>query len=125
MSRAKGGPLHDNGSDLKAFDTIIRAVTSKIMATFGCRHLFIAKVVQLHNDMQARAQNDEAYSEPFPVTNGVKQDCFIAPTLFSIMFSAMLTDAFQGCYAGCPIRYRFDCKLINLRRLQAKSDRRA
>ena len=37
-----------------------------------------------------------------------------------MMFSAMLTDAFQDVDAGFPIRYRFDGKLLNLRRLQAK-----
>ena len=37
------------------------------------------------------------------------------------MFSAMLTDAFQDGDHGIPIRYRFDGKLFNLRRLQAKS----
>ena len=36
------------------------------------------------------------------------------------MFSAMLTDAFQDDDNGIPIRYRFDGKLFNLRRLQAK-----
>ena len=45
----------------------------------------------------------------------------MAPTLFSMMFSAMLTDAFQDVDAGFPISYRFDGKLLNLRRLQAKS----
>ena len=70
--------------------------------------------------MQAHVQNDGEYSEPFPVTNGVKQDCVMAPTLFSMMFS-MLTDAFQDVDAGFPIMYRFDGKLLNLRRLQAKS----
>ena len=57
----------------------------------------------------------------FSVTNGVKQGCVMAPTLFSMMFSAMLTDAFQDVDADFPIRYRFDGKLLNLRRLQAKS----
>ena len=38
-----------------------------------------------------------------------------------MMFSAMLTDAFQEGDNGIPIRYRFDGKLFNLRRLQAKS----
>ena len=45
----------------------------------------------------------------------------MAPTLFSMMFSAMLTDAFQDIDAGFPIRYSFDGNLLNLRRLQAKS----
>ena len=33
----------------------------------------------------------------------------------------MLTDAFQDVNNGIPIRYHFDGKLSNLRRLQAKS----
>ena len=60
--------------------------------------------------MQARVQNDGEYSEPFPVTNGVKEGCVMAPTLFSMMFSAMLTDAFQEVDADFPIGYRFDGK---------------
>ena len=38
-----------------------------------------------------------------------------------MMFSAMLTAAFQDGDNGIPTRYRFDGKLFNLRRLQAKS----
>ena len=48
------------------------------------------------------------------------QSCVLASTLFSMMFSAMLTDAFQDGDSGIPIRYRFDGKLFNLRRLQEK-----
>ena len=54
------------------------------------------------------------------MTNGVKQGCVLALTLFS-MFSAMLTQPFQDGDNGIPIRYRFDGKLFNLRRLQSKS----
>ena len=105
----------------KAFDTVSCDGLLKIMAKFGCPPRYIAMVRQFHDGMQARVQNDGEYSEPFPVTNGVKQGCVMAPTLFSMMFSAMLTDAFQDVDAGFPIRYRFDGKLLNLRRLQAKS----
>ena len=38
-----------------------------------------------------------------------------------MMFSAMLTDVYRECDNGIPIRYRFDGKLLNIRRLQAKS----
>ena len=55
------------------------------------------------------------------MTNGVKQGCVLAPSLFSMMFSAMPTAAFQDGDNGIPIRYRFDGRLFNLRRLQAKS----
>ena len=104
-----------------AFDTVNRDGLWKIMAKFGCPPRFIAMVWQFHDGMQARVQNDGEYSEPFPVTNGVKLGCVMAPTLFSMMFFAVLTDAFQDVDAGFPIRYRFHGKLLNLRRLQAKS----
>ena len=105
----------------KAFDTVSREGLWKIMAKFGCPAKFVAKVRQFHDGMLARVQNDGEFSDPFPVTNGVKQGCVLASTLFSMMFSAMLTDAFQDGDNGIPIRYRFDGKLFNLRRLQAKS----
>ena len=66
-------------------------------------------------------QNDGEFSEPFEVTNGVKQGCVLAPTLFSMMFSAMLMGAFQDSDTGFPIRYRFDGNIFNLRRFQAKT----
>ena len=61
--------------------------------------------------MQSRARNDREYSEPFLVSNGVKQGCVLATTLF-FTFSAMLTGAFQGCDAGSPIRYHFDGQVL-------------
>ena len=84
----------------KAFDTVSRDGLWKIMAKFGCPPRYIAMVQQFHDGMQARVQYDGEYSEPFPVTNGVKQGCVMAPTLFSMMFSAILTDAFQDVDAG-------------------------
>ena len=122
MPRAKCRPIHDLVDLTKAFDTVSRDGLWKIMTKFGCPPRYIAMVRQFHYDMQACVQNDGEYSEPFPVTNGVKQGCVMSPTLFSMMFSAMLTDAFQDVDAGFPIRYRFDGKLLNLRRLQAKSN---
>ena len=58
-------------------------------------------------------------SEVFPVTNGFKQGCVLVLTLFSMMFSAMLSDAFRDCEPGINIRYRSHGKLCNPRRPQA------
>ena len=64
------------------------------MAKFGCPIKFIAMLRQFHDGMLARVQKDGEFSDPFPVTNGVKQCCVLAPALFSMMFSAILTAAF-------------------------------
>ena len=76
------------------------------MAKFGCPPRFIAIVRQFHDGMQACVQNGE-FSDPFEVTNGVKRGCVRAPTLFSMVFSAMLMGAFQDNDTGVPIVYRF------------------
>ncbi|XP_039386731.1 uncharacterized protein LOC120401127, partial [Mauremys reevesii] len=103
----------------KAFDNVSREGLWRIMSKFGCPDRFILMVRQFHDSMTARVLDDREASEAFPVTNGVKQGCVLAPTLFSIMFSAMLSDAFQNSSLGVSLRYRTDGKLFNLRRLQA------
>ena len=105
----------------KAFDTVSRNGLWKIMKKFGCPDHFIHMIRQFHDGMQAQVLHDGESSSPFSVTNGVKQGCVLAPTLFSIMFSAMLTDAFQDTDPGVNIRYRTDGKLFNLQRLKAKT----
>ena len=67
----------------------------------------------------ARVLDNGEPSEAFPVTNGVKQGCVLAPILFSMMFSSMPSDAFRDCELGIDIRYKTDRKLFNPRRLQA------
>ena len=101
----------------KSFHTVSHEGLWKIMAKFGCPTKFIAMVRQFYDGMLAWVQTDGAFSDPFPVTIGVKQGCVLAPTLFSMMFSAMLTAAFQDGDNGIPIRYRFEGKLFNLKRL--------
>ncbi len=105
----------------KAFDSVCRDGLWKIMAKFGCPEKLITMVRQFHDGMMATVQDQNASSASFPVTNGVKQGCVLAPTLFSMMFSAMLQDAFASESNGIKYNYRFDGSLFNLRRLQAKT----
>ena len=71
--------------------------------------------------MQGSVQDDGVYSKPFPVISGVKQSCVIAPNLFGIIFSAMLTDAFRLGDFKVDFKFRTDEKLFKLRRLRAKT----
>ena len=105
----------------KAFDTVSRDGLWKIMRKYGCPDKFISIVRQFHEGMLARVQDNGEASEAFPVTNGVKQGCVLAPTLFSLMFSAMLSDAFSDSEVGIGIKYRTDGSVFNLKRLKART----
>ena len=105
----------------KAFDTVSRDGLWRIIAKYGYPQKFITIVQQLHDGMFARVQDNGEISQPFPVSNGVKQGCVLAPTLFSIMFSAMQTDAFRDTDVGIGINYHTDGSVFNLRRLLTKT----
>lgn len=79
-------------------------------------------VGQFHDGMLARVLDNGESTDAFPVTNGVQQGCVLAPTLFSMMFSAILSDAFcDDDEINIKIRFRTDGRLFNLWRLQAKT----
>ena len=99
----------------KAFDTVSREGLLRIMAKYGCPPKFITIVHLLHDGMMTRVQDNGNSSEPFLVSNGVKQGCALAPTLFSLMFSIMLTDAFADTDIGIGIRHSMDGFVFNLR----------
>nr|VZH95819.1 unnamed protein product [Spirometra erinaceieuropaei] len=105
----------------KAFDTVNRKGLWKIMQKFGCPERFTQMVRQLHDGMMARVTDNGAVSEAFAVTNGVKQGCVLAPTLFSLMLSGMLMDAYRDERPGIRIAYRTDGHLLNRRRMNFQS----
>nr|VZI49127.1 unnamed protein product [Spirometra erinaceieuropaei] len=72
-------------------------------------------------DMGLMGFNTELDGEAFAVTNGVKQGCVLAPTLFSLMFSAMPMDAYRHERPGIRIAYRTDGHLLNQRRMHFQS----
>ena len=69
--------------------------------------------------MCARVSAGGKLSDPFNVTNGVKQGCILAPLLFIFFYAAMLKAAMTTTKAGIYIPFRTTVKLFNLRRLQA------
>ncbi|VDL96294.1 unnamed protein product [Schistocephalus solidus] len=103
----------------KAFDTVNSDRLWKVMQKFGCPERFTHMVRQLHDGMTVRVTDNGTVSEAFAVTNGVKQGCVLALTLFSLMFSAMLMDAYHDEQPGIRIAYRTDGHLLNSRRMQA------
>ena len=62
-------------------------------------------------------KHNGSLSGSFPISNGVKQGCVLALTLFSIFFSIMLREVKEDLPDGIYIRLRTDGSLFNLRRL--------
>ena len=91
------------------------------MAKYGCSEKFITIVRQFHDGMHVRVQDNKESSVAFPITNEVKQGWVLASTLFSIVFSVMLFEAFSSSDTGIDIRYCTDRSVFNFRRLQAKT----
>ena len=88
----------------KAFDTISRDGLWQILRKIGCPELCVDIIRSFHEGMVARVQDQGQTSEPFSVTNGTKQGCVMAPLLFTLVFSAMLNDAFHDNDLGALIR---------------------
>ena len=88
------------------------------MAKYGQPRKFIAMIRQFHDGMLARVQDNGETSAAFPVSNVVKQGCVLALTLVSLLFSAILTDAFKELNGGAGMRYKYHESLFNLRRLK-------
>ena len=107
----------------KACDTVCRDGLWQILEKFGCPRKFTALVRQLHDGMRATVLDSGDTSDSFPVTNGVKEGCVLPPppTLFSVVFAAMLHEASQDNDDGIKLKYRTDGGVFNLRRLKANT----
>nr|VZI19318.1 unnamed protein product [Spirometra erinaceieuropaei] len=105
----------------KAFNTMDREGLWKIMQKFDHPERFIQMVRQLHDDMTARATDNGVVSRAFAVTNAVKQGCVLEPTLFNLMFSAMLMGAYRDERPAIRVAYGTDGHLLNHRRIHFQS----
>ena len=98
----------------KAFDSVSREGLWKILAKAGCPPRLVNIIRSFHDGMVGRVVDQGSLSALFEVGKGTKQDCVMAPLLFSIVFSAMLHDAFKDCDKGVIIRFRSDGGFFNL-----------
>ena len=105
----------------KAFDTVGRTGLWKLLRKYGCPEKFTSIIESLHTEMMAKVSAGGETSETFGVTNGVKQGCVLAPTLFSIFLSAMLEEAFRDTEEGVYIQSRQGADLFNVAHFRAKT----
>ena len=80
----------------KAFDLVSRKGLFRLLEKIGCPPKLRSMVVSFHENMKGTVVYNGSTSEPFPVCSGVKQGCVLAPTLFGIFFSLLLSYAFDS-----------------------------
>jgi hypothetical protein len=105
----------------KAFDTVPREALWSVLKKFGCTDKVVNLMRALHDGMQAKVVQGKDISSGFAVTNGVKQGCVLAPTLFSLYLTAMLHTAFKGVHEGIYIQSRHNADLFRVSHFKAKS----
>ena len=105
----------------KAFDTVNREALWDVLARFGCPPKFIQIICLFHVDMTGQVLSNGEQSDPFFISNGVKQGCVLAPVLFNLFFTCVLRQAIGNMDEGVYVRFRYDGSIFDLRRLSAKT----
>ena len=105
----------------KAFDTVNREALWTVLERIGFPPKFISMIRLFHNGMTGKVLSNRNVTEAFAISNGVKQGCVLAPVLFNIFFTCMLSHAVRDQEKGVYICYRLDGSLFDLRRLAAKT----
>ena len=107
----------------KAFDLVSRSGLFSLLQKIGFPPRLHSIVTSFHEDKHSTVCFNGATSDAFPVSSGVKQGCFLAPTLFGIFFSIHLQCAFDNCSEGIYLCTRADGKLFDIARLRYKKVR--
>ena len=105
----------------KALDIVSREGLWRILGKLGCPPHFLSILQQLRIGQKRQVKNNGEFSDSFPIENGVKQGCVLAPTLFAVFFSMMLREAKEDLHAGVYIHFRIDGSVFNLRRLLSRT----
>ena len=74
----------------KAFEQTLQIIGKDWMAT-----KMLSFIISFLKGMQGMVPFDESSSEPFPIYCSMEQGCILAPTLFGIIFSLVLSYAFR------------------------------
>lgn len=104
----------------KAFDTVPRNAMWMVLRRFGCPEHFVELIQALHDGMVGQVLYQNDISAEFPITNGLKQGCVLAPTLFALYLAAMLYETSPTNIPGVEIKYRYDGGLFNRARLRSE-----
>lgn len=105
----------------KAFDTISREGLWTIRSKFGSPNRPMNLIRLFHDNMTGLVLSGREVSEPFNITNGVKQGCVLAPILFNLFFTCVLSHSVKDIELGVYLQYRLNGSCFDLCCLSVKT----
>ncbi|KAL8561420.1 hypothetical protein ACOMHN_037317 [Nucella lapillus] len=105
----------------KSFDTVSRVALWTVLQKLNCQRKIVNLIRLFYDSMTGMVLSGAEASEPFEITNGVKQGCVLAPVLFNLFFTCIISHAVRDIEDEVYIRYRMDGSLFDLRHLSAKT----
>ena len=100
----------------KAYDSVPREAMWMVLRKLGVPDVPLEIVMSFHSNMQARVRVDGELLEEIEVTNGLRQGCNMAPTLFNLFACAVAerwTERIREAEgAGTRILYKLDQQLF-------------
>ena len=103
------GTLHCVFVDLrKAFDTVHRRGLWITLERQGVPPRLLAVARALHDGMHAKVRVGGNLSGPFPVREGVRQGCLVAPALLNLYYAAVLDEWRRELPADVEVRYAIE-----------------
>ena len=106
MSRVADATVHRL---TKAFDLVSRRGLFQVLEKIDCPTQLLNITASFHDDTKGIVSYE---GQPFVIRSGVKQGCVLAPTLFGIFSSQLLSFAFRQCKEAVHLHTRSDGNLF-------------
>ena len=111
----------------KAYDSVPRQLLWKLLAKYGIPESMIKVISSLHTGMEASVKVGGKLSDSFVVSNGLRQGCTMATSLFNLFFTAVIKEWRAGCGDSIGIDVHFvndGGKLMGVRNSKKRTTRR-
>ena len=100
----------------KAYDSVPRQALWLVLQMYGIHLTLVNLIKSLHDGMKAEVRVDGTNSPGIEVTNGLRQGCTIAPTLFNLYFNVVVEEWRRRCQPlGVEVLYKCGGKLVGER----------
>ena len=105
----------------KAYDSVPRHAFWSLLEKYGVPPTMLSVIRSLHDGMTAEVRVGDSNTDSILVTNGLRQGCTLAPTLFNLYFSAMVASWRSQCpQIGVTVKYRIGRRLVGDRTAKAR-----